>query len=114
MQTKTGDRQHPRRPTYVNSKEIPIWVSDYVLAGASTSAIMAVRTDNRDWEFTTKFGIPMVEVVAGVSRGSLANIVDGVLCSSDLNGCVADARRSSSWLVERAWASPGPPTTKRP
>ena len=58
----------------VNGREIPIWVSDYVLMGYGTGAIMAVPAhDTRDWAFAKKFGMPMIEVVAGgdVDQGSL-------------------------------------------
>ena len=91
----------------VNGKEIPIWVSDYVLMSYGTGAIMAVPAhDTRDWEFATKFGIPMVEVVAGgdITREAYTDIVDGVLCNSDfLNGLrVADAKKKIiDWLVEK-------------
>ncbi len=48
----------------VNNEEIPIWISDYVLISYGTGAIMAVPGhDERDWEFATKFHIPIVEVV---------------------------------------------------
>ncbi len=50
----------------VNGKPIPIWVADYVLVSYGTGAIMAVPAhDERDWEFARKFGLPIVEVVAG-------------------------------------------------
>ncbi len=50
----------------VNGKEIPIWLSDYVLMSYGTGAIMAVPAhDERDWEFAKKFGMPIIEVVAG-------------------------------------------------
>ena len=50
----------------VNGKEIPIWVSDYVLMSYGTGAIMAVPAhDERDWEFAKKFNMPIIEVVAG-------------------------------------------------
>ena len=50
----------------VNGKEIPIWLSDYVLMSYGTGAIMAVPAhDDRDWEFAKKFGMPIIEVVAG-------------------------------------------------
>ena len=48
----------------VNGKEIPIWVSDYVLMSYGTGAIMAVPAhDERDWEFAKKFNMPIIEVV---------------------------------------------------
>ncbi|MGN0182767.1 MAG: leucine--tRNA ligase [Candidatus Ornithomonoglobus sp.] len=50
----------------VNGKEIPIFVSDYVLVTYGTGAIMAVPAhDSRDWEFAKKFNLPIIEVVAG-------------------------------------------------
>ena len=50
----------------VNGKEIPIFISDYVLASYGTGAIMAVPAhDTRDWAFAKKFGLPIVEVVQG-------------------------------------------------
>ena len=49
----------------VNGKKIPIWLSDYVLADYGTGAIMCVPAhDSRDFEFATKFGIPIVQVIA--------------------------------------------------
>ena len=48
----------------VNGKEIPIWIADYVLTGYGTGAIMAVPAhDERDYEFATKFGLPIIQVV---------------------------------------------------
>jgi leucyl-tRNA synthetase len=48
----------------VNNEEIPIWISDYVMMGYGTGAIMAVPGhDERDWEFAKKYGIPIIEVV---------------------------------------------------
>ena len=50
----------------VNGKEIPIWISDYVLMTYGTGAIMAVPAhDERDWDFAKKFNLPIIEVVAG-------------------------------------------------
>jgi leucyl-tRNA synthetase len=50
----------------VNGERIPVWIADYVLMGYGTGAIMAVPGhDQRDWEFATAFGLPIVEVVAG-------------------------------------------------
>ena len=64
---KTGVRiEGLRAVNPVNGKEIPVWVSDYVLMGYGTGAIMAVPAhDERDWAFAKKFGMPIVEVVAG-------------------------------------------------
>jgi len=50
----------------VNGQEVPVFVSDYVLMGYGTGAVMGVPGhDQRDWEFATKFGLPIVEVVRG-------------------------------------------------
>ena len=50
----------------VTGKEIPVWISDYVLMTYGTGAIMAVPAhDSRDWEFAKKFHLPIIEVVAG-------------------------------------------------
>ena len=74
----------------VNGQEIPIWLSDYVLMTYGTGAIMAVPAhDTRDWEFAKKFGLPMVEVVAGgdIEKEAYTDIQDGVMVNSGfLNG----------------------------
>ncbi len=83
----------------VNRKEIPIWISDYVLMTYGTGAIMAVPAhDERDWEFAKKFGLPIVEVVAGspvgVEEAVYTDVAEGMLVNSDfLNGLnVAEAK----------------------
>ena len=72
----------------VNGKEIPIWISDYVLATYGTGAIMAVPAhDERDFEFATKFGIEIVPVLEGGDTTKEAFTGDGVHINSDfLNG----------------------------
>ena len=91
----------------VNGKEIPVWVSDYVLMGYGTGAIMAVPAhDERDYAFAKKFGIPMVEVVAGgdIANEAYTDIKDGVMVNSGfLNGkTVAEAKKSIiEWLTEK-------------
>ncbi len=88
-------------------RNIPIWISDYVLATYGTGAIMAVPGhDTRDWEFAQKFGLPIVEVIAGgnVSEAAYTDVVDGTMVNSDfLNGLrVADAKRTiTDWLAEK-------------
>ena len=82
-----------------NGSEIPIWLSDYVLMTYGTGAIMAVPAhDTRDWEFATKFGLPMIEVVAGgdIAREAYTDIQDGVMVNSDfLNGMkVKEAKKA--------------------
>ena len=54
----------------LNNEKIPIWISDYVLAGYGTGAIMAVPAhDQRDYDFAKKFGIDIIQVIKGVDRG---------------------------------------------
>ncbi|MFR2151072.1 MAG: leucine--tRNA ligase [Christensenellales bacterium] len=91
----------------VNGHEIPVFISDYVLATYGTGAIMAVPAhDTRDWDFAKKFGLPIIEVVAGgedVQKAAYTDVEDGVLCNSGfLNGLsVAQAKKTIiDWLVE--------------
>ena len=86
---------------------VPIWISDYVLAGYGTGAIMAVPAhDDRDWEFAKKFGCEIIEVVSGgedVQKAAYTDVEEGVLCNSGfLNGLtVAQAKKTIiDWLVE--------------
>ena len=93
----------------VNGKEIPVWVSDYVLMTYGTGAIMAVPAhDERDWEFAKKFGMPIIEVVAGspvsVEEAVYTDVADGTLVNSDfLNGLsVAEAKEKiMNYLEEK-------------
>ena len=69
----------------VNGKEIPIFISDYVLITYGTGAIMAVPAhDSRDYAFAKKFGVPMIEVVAGgdISEAAYTDVSDGTLINS--------------------------------
>ena len=84
----------------VNNKEIPVWISDYVLMTYGTGAIMAVPAhDERDWEFAKKFNMPIIEVVAGspvdVTEAVYTDVASGTLVNSDfLNGLsVSDAKK---------------------
>jgi len=91
----------------VNGKKIPVWISDYVLMTYGTGAIMAVPAhDDRDYEFAKKFGIPMVEVVAGgnIEEAAFTDIQTGTMINSDfLNGLsVAQAKKTIiDWLEEQ-------------
>lgn len=91
----------------VNNKEVPIFISDYVLISYGTGAIMAVPAhDTRDWEFAKKFDIPVIEVVGGgnIEDAPYTDCADGVLVNSDfLNGMkVEDAKKAmQKWLTER-------------
>ncbi len=102
---KTGvrlDGVHAINP--VNGKEIPIYISDYVLATYGTGAIMAVPAhDTRDWEFAKKFDLPIIEVVAGgdVQNEAFTDVETGVMVNSGfLDGLeVADAKvKIIEWL----------------
>ena len=82
----------------VNQKEIPIFVSDYVLMSYGTGAIMAVPAhDERDWDFAKKFHLPIVEVVSGgedVQHKVYTDVASGILVNSDfLNGMPVDAAK---------------------
>ncbi len=72
----------------VSGKEIPIYISDYVMMGYGTGAIMAVPAhDERDWAFAKKFGIDIVEVIKGGDIATGAYTGDGEMVNSDfLNG----------------------------
>lgn len=91
----------------VNDKEIPIWVSDYVLMTYGTGAIMAVPAhDTRDWEFAKKFNLPIIEVIAGgnVQEAAFTDVVTGKLVNSGfLNGLeVAEAKKKMiDFLTEK-------------
>ena len=107
---KTGVRlDGVRAINPVNGREIPIFVSDYVLMGYGTGAIMAVPAhDDRDWEFAKKFGCDIIEVVSGgedVQKAAFtAKDETGILVNSDfLNGkTVKDAIPAMiAWLEEK-------------
>ncbi len=91
----------------VNGKEIPIFISDYVLISYGTGAIMAVPGhDTRDFEFAKKFGVPIIEVVKGgdVTKEAYTDCADGVMVNSGfLDGMsVAEAKTAiQAWLTER-------------
>ena len=91
----------------VNGKEIPIWISDYVLMSYGTGAIMAVPAhDERDWDFAKKFNLPIIEVVAGgnVQEAAFTDTATGKLVNSDfLDGLeVSDAKKKiTEWLADK-------------
>lgn len=93
----------------VNGKEIPIYVSDYVLMSYGTGAIMAVPAhDDRDWEFAKKFGLPLIQVVAkdgeevDINEAAFTDVATGVLINSDfLNGLeVKDSKEKMIKFLE--------------
>ncbi|AIG64971.1 leucine--tRNA ligase [Weissella tructae] len=88
----------------VNGEQLPIWVGDYVLASYGTGAVMAVPAhDQRDFEFATKYGLPMVQVIEGGDISEAAYTGDGVhINSGDWDGMdkatAIDA--AITWLTE--------------
>lgn len=91
----------------VNNKQIPIWVSDYVLISYGTGAIMAVPAhDERDWDFAKKFGLPIIEVVRGgdVQNAAFTDIESGIMTNSGfLDGLtVSEAKKTIiEWISEQ-------------
>ena len=96
----------------VNNKEITIWVSDYVLMSYGTGAIMAVPGhDQRDWEFATTFGLPIIEVVSGgdISEAAYTQTDTGTMVNSGfLNGLDVDQAKAkiTAWLQEQGLGVP--------
>ncbi len=116
----------------VNGKEIPIWISDYVLASYGTGAIMAVPAhDTRDWEFAKKFGIDIIPVLEGGNVEEEAYTEDGIHINSGFLdgmdkqtaidtmikwleehkcGCAKTTYKLRDWLFsrQRYWGEPIP------
>lgn len=94
----------------VNDKEIPIFVSDYVLMSYGTGAIMAVPGhDTRDWEFAKKFDLPIIEVVKGgdVTQEAFVDCATGIMVNSGiLDGLTVDEAKQKivTFLSERGLA----------
>uniref|UniRef100_UPI004057A08D leucine--tRNA ligase n=1 Tax=Agathobacter sp. TaxID=2021311 RepID=UPI004057A08D len=93
----------------VNGKEVPIWVSDYVLMSYGTGAIMAVPGhDDRDWEFAKKFNLPIIQVVAkngeeaDIHAAAFTDVTTGILINSDfINGLeVEEAKKKMIAFLE--------------
>ena len=89
----------------VNNKEIPIFISDYVLVSYGTGAIMAVPAhDTRDWEFAKKFDLPIIEVVKGgnVEEEAFTDCATGIMVNSGmLDGLSVDEAKVKiiDWLT---------------
>ena len=89
----------------VNNKEIPIFISDYVLVSYGTGAIMAVPAhDTRDWEFAKKFNLPIIEVVKGgnVEEEAFTDCATGIMVNSGmLDGLSVDEAKVKiiDWLT---------------
>ena len=104
---KTGVKlEGVRAVNPVNGKEIPIFISDYVLMTYGTGAIMAVPAhDTRDWEFAKVFNLPIIEVVKGgedVQKEAFTDCATGIMVNSEfLNGLsVEDAKvKIKEWLT---------------
>ena len=90
----------------VNNKEIPIFISDYVLVSYGTGAIMAVPAhDTRDWEFAKKFDLPIIEVVKGgnVQEEAFTDCATGIMVNSGmLDGLTVDEAKKKiiDWLTK--------------
>ena len=91
--TKTGVRVDGLNVVNpVNGKVVPLWVTDYVMMGYGTGAIMAVPAhDTRDYEFAKKFGIDMIQVVANkdgeevsLENEAYTDIEDGISINSEI------------------------------
>ena len=91
----------------VNGKEIPVFISDYVLMSYGTGAIMAVPGhDTRDWEFAKKFGLPIIEVVKGgdVEKEAFTDCATGIMVNSGfLDGLAVEEAKKTiiKWLEEQ-------------
>ena len=89
-----------------NGKEVPVWVSDYVMMGYGTGAIMAVPAhDSRDYEFAKKFGIDIIQVIEGgdIEKEAYTDIANGTMINSGLlNGkSVKEAIESMIEYIEK-------------
>lgn len=93
----------------VNNAEIPIWISDYVLSGYGTGAIMAVPAhDERDFEFAKKFNLPIIEVISGgdISKEAFTDIDSGKMVNSDFLNDLVPAEaigKMTKWLEEKGF-----------
>ncbi|MBQ8288802.1 MAG: leucine--tRNA ligase [Clostridia bacterium] len=88
-----------------SGKEIPIYISDYVMMGYGTGAIMAVPAhDQRDWDFAKKFGIDIVEVIKGGDISKEAYTGDGEMVNSDFLNGYTNKKDSISRMIEELQA----------
>lgn len=103
--TKTGVFLGAMATNPVNGASVPVFIADYVLLGYGTGAIMAVPGhDQRDWEFATAFGLPIVEVITGGDVATAAHPGDGTLVNSGyLDGMtVAEAKAAVTERLQQA------------
>ena len=86
----------------VNSEEIPIFISDYVLISYGTGALLwRFPDDTRDWEFAKKFGLPIMEVVSGgdVEKEAYTDIENGIMVNSASSTVSPERRLRESYRV---------------
>ena len=93
--TKTGVFLGTFATNPADGQQVPVFIADYVLVGYGTGAIMAVPGhDQRDWEFASEFGLPIVEVIAGGDVTEAAYVGDGTLVNSQyLDGLSVEAAK---------------------
>ncbi|MEE1064622.1 MAG: leucine--tRNA ligase [Acutalibacteraceae bacterium] len=85
----------------VNGKEIPIYISDYVMMGYGTGAIMAVPAhDDRDYDFAKKFGIDIIEVIKGGNIEEAAYAGEGELVNSEFLNGITSKREAIDTMAE--------------
>ena len=85
----------------VNGKEIPIYISDYVMMGYGTGAIMAVPAhDERDYEFANKFGIPIIEVISGGDISKAAYTGDGAYVNSEFLNSYSNKKDAIAAMIQ--------------
>ena len=86
----------------ITGKEIPIYISDYVMMGYGTGAIMAVPAhDDRDFAFAKKFGIDIVEVIKGGDVQNEAYTGEGEMVNSDFLNGLTDKKTSIAAMIEK-------------
>ncbi|MDB4949157.1 MAG: leucyl-tRNA synthetase class Ia [Gemmatimonadetes bacterium] len=111
--TKTGVDTGARAVNPATGREIPVWIADYVLMEYGTGAIMAVPGhDERDFEFATEFGLPIVRVVAGEDGSAESPPAEAytgpgkLVNSGEFDGLPADEarRRVTEWLAAKGLA----------
>ena len=84
-----------------NGKEIPIYISDYVMMGYGTGAIMAVPAhDDRDYDFAKKFGIDIIEVIKGGDIEKEAYVGDGEMVNSEFLNGIATKKEAIAKMLE--------------
>ncbi len=86
----------------VSGKEIPIYISDYVMMGYGTGAIMAVPAhDERDYAFAKKFGIDIIEVIKGGDIATAAYAGDGEMVNSDFLNGITEKKTAIARMIEK-------------